>query len=88
MQRILEHADGKNRAIVSHVPTAQAMVLFVDGAPCIAESKVWPLALGGITMFTKNDGGGWKLEMYFDTSHMPREYKNGLKEWCLPLSTE
>lgn len=89
MQRILEHADGKNIAIVSHVPTAQAMAVYLEGAPSIAESKVGPWALGGVTMFTKGDDDeGWKLEIYADTSHMPGDYKHGLKEWSLPLLTK
>lgn len=87
MERILEDADGKNILIQSHVPTAQAMALYLEGAPSVAESKMGPWPLGGITMFTRDVGdkdGKWALEMYADTSHMPGEYKNGLKEWCLP----
>ena len=85
MKKILEHADGKNFCIVSHVPCAQAMALYLEGAPSIEESKIGPWALGGITMFTRESGSDkWTLEMYSDTSHMPGDYKNGLKEWCLP----
>jgi len=84
IERILEHANGKNIAIVSHVPTAQAIALYMEGAPSIEESKVGPWALGGITMFTKDKGDdSWKMEMYSDTSHMPGEYSSGLKEWSL-----
>ncbi|KAL7531625.1 hypothetical protein ACHAWF_003853 [Thalassiosira exigua] len=87
-ERILEHAGGQDICIVSHVPTAQAMALHLEGAPSIAESKIGPWPLGGVTMFTKESGcREWKLEMYADTAHMPGEYKNGLKEWCLPCLT-
>lgn len=87
--RILEHADGKNICIVSHVPCAQAMALYLEGAPSIEESKIGPWPLGGITMFTREEGSEkWNLEMYADCSHMPGEYKNGLKEWCLPCLTK
>ena len=87
MENILKDADGKNICIVSHTPCAQAMALHLEGAASVEESKLGPWPLGGITMFTSNDGeeaGGWTLEMYADTSHMPGEYKGGLKEWSLP----
>ena len=90
MQRILDHADGKNICIVSHTPCAQAMALHLEGAASLEESKIGPWPLGGITMFIKDteSDGGWKLEMYADTAHMPGEYKNGLKEWSLPCLTK
>jgi len=89
MERILEHADGKNICIVSHTPCAQAMALYLEGAASVEESKIGPWPLGGVTMFTKDAGDdGWKLEMYADTSHMPGEYKKGLKEWSLPCLTK
>ena len=50
--------------------------------------KPWPL--GGITLFSRDvsgedmEGDGWKLEFYGSTSHMPGEYKQGLKAWSLP----
>lgn len=91
MQRILEHAKGSNICIVSHTPCAQAMALYLEGAASLEESKIGPWPLGGVTMFIKDkdsDSDGWKLEMYADTSHMPGEYKNGLKEWSLPCLTK
>ncbi|KAL7529919.1 hypothetical protein ACHAXR_003224 [Thalassiosira sp. AJA248-18] len=85
MSRILEHADGKNICIVSHTPCAQAMALYLEGAASVEESKIGPWPLGGVTMFTKDsDNDNWKLGMYADTSHMPGDYKKGLKEWSLP----
>eukprot|EP00985_Skeletonema_marinoi_P028779 scaffold25996_cov201-Skeletonema_marinoi.AAC.9 len=89
MKKILEHANGKNICIVSHVPCAQAMALYLEGAPSIEESKIGPWPLGGITMFTREEGSErWNLDMYADCSHMPGEYKNGLKEWSLPSLTK
>eukprot|EP01083_Nonionella_stella_P227569 807297_1 len=88
MQRLLEHADGKNFCIVSHTPCAQAMALYLEDAASLEESKIGPWPLGGVTMFTKESDNSWKLEMYADTSHMPREYKNGLKKWSLPCLTK
>lgn len=89
MQKIIEHAKGENICIVSHVPCAQAMALWLEDADSLEESKIGPWPLGGITMFTKGaDDDGWKLEMYADTSHMPGDYKNGLKEWSLPCLTK
>ncbi|KAL3786652.1 hypothetical protein HJC23_006848 [Cyclotella cryptica] len=87
MERILKDADGKNICIVSHTPCAQAMALYLEDAATLEESKLGPWPLGGITVFSKDtncDNGKWELEMYADTSHMPGEYKNGLKEWSLP----
>ena len=49
--------------------------------------QIGSLAIGGVTMFTKDSddvSGKWKLELYADSSHMPGEYKNGLKPWSLP----
>mmetsp|Transcript_30351 Transcript_30351/g.72214 ORF Transcript_30351/g.72214 Transcript_30351/m.72214 type:complete len:250 (-) Transcript_30351:1177-1926(-) len=84
MRRILDHADGKSLCIVSHVPCAQAMCLWLEGAPSLEESKLGPWPLGGVTMFSREEGDeGWTLEMYADCSHMPGEYKNGLKAWSL-----
>ena len=89
MDRILQHANGKNICIVSHTPCAQAMALHLEGAPSLEESKIGPWSLGGVTLFSKDAGGDrWKLDMYADTSHMPGEYKNGLKEWSLPCLTK
>lgn len=87
MERIIEHANGKNICIVSHVPCAQAMALYLEGAASVEESKIGPWPLGGVTMFTKEEDG-WDMKMYADTSHMPGEYKNGLKEWSLPSLTK
>ena len=88
MERIIEHANGKDICIVSHTPCAQAMALYLEGASSFEESKVGPWPLGGITMFTRDTANSsdasWKLEMYACTKHMPGEYKNGLKEWSLP----
>ena len=85
MARIIESANGRNICIVSHTPCAQAMSLYLEGAASLEESKIGPWPLGGVTMFAKDaDNDGWKLEMYADTSHMPGEYKNGLKAWSLP----
>lgn len=90
MQRILKHANGKNICIVSHTPCAQAMALYLEGADSLKESNIGPWPLGGITMFSKCSAadGAWTLEMYADTSHMPGDYKNGLKEWSLPCLTK
>lgn len=92
MSRIIEHAAGKNFCIVSHTPCAQAMALYLEGTQdCLEKSKIGPWPLGGVTMFTRDAGdsdGNWDLEMYADTSHMPGEYKNGLKEWSLPCLTK
>ena len=86
MKKILEHAGGENICIVSHVPCAQAMALYLEGAPSVEESNIGPWPLGGITLFSSIEGAPskWKLDMYADTSHMPGEYKKGLKEWSLP----
>jgi len=83
MQRILDDADGKDLCIVSHVPCAQAMALYLEGAPSIGESKLGPWPLGGITRFSKRDDGSWNLDMYADCEHMPGEFKKGLKPWSL-----
>ena len=89
MERIIEHANGKNICIVSHTPCAQAMALYLENAPSLEESNIGPWPLGGVTMFTRETASNdWKLEMYADTEHMPGEYKNGLKEWCLPCLTK
>ena len=90
MERIIDHADGMNICIVSHTPCAQAMALYLEGAANLQESKIGPWPLGGVTMFARDstDTDGWKLEMYADTSHMPGEYKNGLKAWSLPCLTK
>lgn len=89
MERILEHANGENICIVSHTPCAQAMALYLEGAASLDESNIGPWPLGGVTMFTKDsDSDSWTMEMYADTSHMPGEYKNGLKEWSLPCLTK
>lgn len=91
MERILKDAGGKDICIVSHTPCAQAMAVFLEGASSLSESKVGPWPLGGVTMFTKDSDNTssekWELEMYADCSHMPGEYKNGLKEWSLPCLT-
>ena len=90
MDGILAHANGSNLCIVSHTPCAQAMALYLEGAPTLEESQLGPWPLGGVTLFTReldgdNDNDGkWKLEMYADTEHMPGEYKKGLKPWSLP----
>lgn len=87
MDRLLKDANGANICIVSHTPCAQAMALYLENAPSLEESKLGPWPLGGVTLFTKDsddENGKWKLEMYADTSHMPGEYKNGLKPWSLP----
>jgi broad specificity phosphatase PhoE len=90
MERIIQHANGENICIVSHTPCAQAMALYLEGAASLGESKIGPWPLGGITMFVKDTtmDSGWKLEMYADCSHMPGEYKNGLKPWSLPCLTK
>ena len=90
MERIIQHANGKNICIVSHTPCAQAMALYLEKPKSLAESKVGPWPLGGVTMFTRDIGSDdeWSLDMYADTSHMPGEYKNGLKEWSLPCLTK
>ena len=89
MQQILQHANGKNICIVSHTPCAQAMALYLEGAESLEDSKIGPWPLGGITEFSRDsDDGAWTLEMYADTSHMPGEYKFGLKEWSLPCLTK
>ena len=87
IDRILEDSKGANICIVSHTPCAQAMALYLEGASSIEESKLGPWPLGGITLFTKDSDDPsekWELVMYADTSHMPGEYKNGLKPWSLP----
>lgn len=90
MERIIQHSNGENICIVSHTPCAQAMALYLEGAASLGESKIVPWPLGGITMFVKDMtmDSGWKLEMYADCSHMPGEYKNGLKPWSLPCLTK
>lgn len=90
MERIIQHANGENICIVSHTPCAQAMALYLEGAASLGESKIGPWPLGGITMFVKDTtmDSGWRLEMYADCSHMPGEYKNGLKPWSLPCLTK
>lgn len=87
MDKLLKDANGANICIVSHTPCAQAMALYLEDAPSLRESKLGPWPLGGVTLFTKDSddkSGAWKLEMYADTSHMPGEYKKGLKAWSLP----
>ena len=87
MDRILGNANGANFCIVSHTPCAQAMALYLENASSLEESELGPWPLGGVTLFTKDSddaSGKWKLELYADTSHMPGEYKNGLKPWSLP----
>lgn len=90
IERIIEHANGENICIVSHTPCAQAMALYLEGATSLVESKIGPWPLGGVTIFAKdaNTESGWRLEMYADVTHMPGEYKNGLKEWSLPCLTK
>jgi len=89
MQKILQHADGKNICIVSHTPCAQAMALYLECAASLEDSKIGPWPLGGITMFSKDsDDDAWTLDMYADTTHMPGDYKHGLKEWSLPCLTK
>ena len=89
MQKILEHAKGKNICIVSHTPCAQAMAIYLEGAKSLEDSKIGPWPLGGVTVFSKDsDDATWQLEMYADTSHMPGNYKYGLKEWSLPCLTK
>ena len=89
IERILDDARGENIAIVSHAPCDQAIALYLEGAASVAESKLGPWPLGGITMFsrkTPQDGttGPWTLEMYGSTDHMPGKYKPGIKHWSLP----
>mmetsp|Transcript_17325 Transcript_17325/g.36157 ORF Transcript_17325/g.36157 Transcript_17325/m.36157 type:complete len:255 (+) Transcript_17325:49-813(+) len=88
IERLIDDAKGKNICIVSHTPCAQAMAFYLEGATSLAESKIGPWPLGGITTFSRSlengDSGKWELDVYADCSHMPGEYKNGLKEWSLP----
>ena len=85
LEGILQHANGKNICIVSHTPCSQAMSLYLENAPTLAESRLGPWPLGGITHFSREEGESeWKLEMYADTEHMPGEYRGGLKAWSLP----
>lgn len=89
MKRLLDAAQGENIAIVSHAPCDQAIALYLEGASSVAESKLGPWPLGGITMFSRtlgDDGstGPWTMELYGDTEHMSGEYKSGIKKWSLP----
>jgi len=93
IERLLDAIQGDNIAIVSHAPCDQAIALYLEGAPCVAESKLGPWPLGGITMFSRTisqDGtaGPWAIEMYGDTEHMPGKYKPGIKKWSLPCLAE
>mmetsp|Transcript_28699 Transcript_28699/g.41072 ORF Transcript_28699/g.41072 Transcript_28699/m.41072 type:complete len:91 (+) Transcript_28699:569-841(+) len=83
-----------NIVFVAHAPFIQALVFNAikiiehDEDEARACMKPWPL--GGITLFSRDvsgedmEGDGWKLEFYGSTSHMPGEYKEGLKAWSLP----
>ncbi len=88
MERLIIDAKGRNICIVSHTPCAQAMAVYLENANSLAESTIGPWPLGGITTFSRisenGDSGKWKLDMYADCSHMPGEYRKGLKEWSLP----
>jgi broad specificity phosphatase PhoE len=86
--RLLDAAQGKSIAIVSHAPCDQAIAFHLEGAATVSESKLGPWPLGGITMFSRTlDGGQWTMEMYGDTKHMPGKYAPGIKEWSLPCLT-
>lgn len=86
--------SARNVAIVSHAPCDQAMAYALEGATVPDESSLEPWPLGGITMFSRTmlpaerDAPAlqseWKLEFYGDTSHMPGEYRPGIKKWSLP----
>jgi len=87
LSKLLEDNKGRSFAIVSHAPIDQAMALFLENSVSPSHSKLGPLPLGGITMFSRNEGDLWKLELYGDTSHMPGIYKPGIKKWSLPCLT-
>lgn len=65
--------------IVSHAPCDQAIAFHLEGAASVAESKLGPWALGGVTKFS-----GKELVQYSDTAHMPGIYQPGIKKWSLP----
>jgi hypothetical protein len=92
-KKLLLLNGNRNIVIVSHAPCIQALTygaLREDKAA----TKPWPL--GGITLLSRNaenfdhdgdnkeDGGGWKLEFFGSTTHMPGGYQQGLKSWSLP----
>jgi broad specificity phosphatase PhoE len=84
IQRILDHSNGDNVAIVSHAPCDQAIAYYLEGAASTEESKLGPWPLGGITKFSRVGNGSWTMELYGSTDHMPGKYRAGLKEWSLP----
>ena len=88
LDKILDLEHGNNFVLVSHAPCDIAMAGYLEGKQ-LKDSTLPPLALGGITRFSRvvqSDGtsGEWKMESYGSTDHMPGEYKDGLKHWTLP----
>ncbi|GKY97392.1 hypothetical protein MPSEU_000697700 [Mayamaea pseudoterrestris] len=79
MQLILKQEPTSNICIVSHAPCDQSIAFYLEGTASVAESKLGPWALGGVTKFTGKD-----LVMYSNTSHMPGIYQPGIKKWSLP----
>ena len=89
MDRLLEHQQTQNFAIVSHAPCNQALALHLEGAKSIEQSQLGPWPVGGVTLFSREihgDGtfGKWEMEACNSTSHLPGKYKYGLKGWSLP----
>lgn len=90
---ILEHAQGKNLAIVAHAPCVQALAFAMEGVASTKDSKLQKWPLGGITRFSRSrgkenhdddDGGGtWTMDFYGVTDHMPGEYQKGAGLWSL-----
>lgn len=86
-RKILEHTGSEDSIlIVSHAPCCQSMALALAGFTSPSESKLGGWSLGGVTLFSRIVGSEeWTLEYYSDTSHMPGEYKEGIKgRWSLP----
>lgn len=89
LQRILDNSNGASIALVSHAPCDQSLAFYLEGTRSPAESQLGPWPLGGITKFSRSINGDssygeWKLEKYGETSHMPGNYKPGVKHWSLP----
>ena len=87
VNKILDHTGSEDSIlIVSHAPCCQSTALAFTGFTLPSDSKLGGWSLGGVTLFSRPVGSKeWVLEYYSDTSHMPGEYKEGMKgKWSLP----
>ena len=92
LKKILDQDKQESIAIVSHAPCDIAMALHLAGKSFDQAKGLWePWPLGGLTLFSRPvhasqaaAAEAWTLEFYGDATHMPGEFKNGLKRWTLP----